>query len=232
MKKFSLTAIIALLLSAFSAQAQDSLIPVKKAKANKQGFYDKEISRLLIPTDTEFGMLCIPSFSVESSLAYDPKTHALVYIEADSSIWSRTFNAINHEENYVWRSNVLTQYRAPGTHMYIQPIPDEMAKDMKKLWKAAIKAAKTPKPEKKKVVTEDGKKLTITIEEITLDGTGWEYFCNGKRAKIQGNDKGGKGKVGDLINLTIELREAVRNHDAQKLESLHTKVKELRQMFK
>ncbi len=232
MKKFSLTAIVALLLSAFSVQAQDSLIPVKKVKDNSLFSYEKEISRLLIPSDTEFGMLCIPSFWCESSLTYNPKAHALVYIEADSSIWSRTFNAINHEENYVWRSNVLTQYRAPGTHMYVQPIPDEMAKDLKKLWKAAIKAAKTPKPEKKKVVTEDGKEIIVTVEIVTLDGTGWEYFINGKRAEIQigGGEK--KGKVGDLINLTIELREAVRNHDAQKLESLHTKVKELRQMFK
>lgn len=232
MKKFSLTAIVALLLSAFSAQAQDSLIPVKKAKANKQGFYDKEISRLLIPTDTEFGILCQPSFSVESSLTYNPKEHALVYIVADTSIWSRFLHASKYEENYVWRSKKLTLYHAPGTHIYIQAIPDEMAQDMKKLWKVAIKDAKTPKPEKKKVVTEDGKVLIMTIENVILDGTGWEYFINGKRAKIQGDDKGGKGKVGDLINLTIELREAVRNHDAQRLETLHAKVKELKQMFK
>lgn len=214
MKKFSLIAIIALLLSTFSAQAQDNLIPME----NTEGFYDKEISRLLIPSDMEFGMLCKPSFSAESSLTYNPEAHALVYIMADNSIWSRTYRATHHLEknekkSNSWVYNELTNYHAPGTQMYILPISDEMAQDLKKLWKAAIKDAKP------------------RIQNV-LDGTGWEYFINGKRAKIQGDDKGGKGKVGDLINLTIELREAVRNHDAPKLEALHTKVKELYQKFK
>lgn len=218
MKKFSLTAIVALLLSAFSAQAQDSLIPVKRVKDNSLIFYEKEISRLLIPSDTEFGMICIPSLWCESSLTYNPKAHALVYIEADTSIWHNTYYSIHHEEKisdkeFTWRENKLKQYHAPGTLMYVQPIPDEMAQDMKKLWKAAIKDAK-PR------------------QQNILDGTGWEYFINGKRAEIQIGGDEEKGKVGDLINLTIELRETVRNHDAQKLESLHTKAKELRQMFK
>lgn len=163
-------------------------------------------------------MICIPSLWCESSLTYNPKAHALVYIEADSCIWHNTYYSIHHEEKisdkeFTWRENKLKQYHAPGTLMYVQPIPDEMAQDMKKLWKAAIKDAKP------------------RLQNI-LDGTGWEYFINGKRAEIQIGGDEEKGKVGDLINLTIELREAVRNHDAQRLETLHAKVKELKQMFK
>ena len=32
------------------------------------------------------------------------------------------------------------------------------------------------------------------MEQFIFNGTGWEYFINRKRSKIQGDDKGGKGK--------------------------------------
>ena len=102
---------------------------------------------------------------------------------------------------------------------------------MKRLWKVAINQAKFPKKEIKEWKTEDGEVLIVEIENIVLDGTGWEYFINGKRAKIQGDDKGGKGKVGSLINLCIEQREVVRERDSQKLESLYPKVDSLYQVF-
>lgn len=44
MKKVSLTTIIALILSAFSAQAQAPLIPVEKAKENKEVFTTKKLT--------------------------------------------------------------------------------------------------------------------------------------------------------------------------------------------
>ena len=102
--------------------AQEHLLPVDK-KA-KETFYDKEIKRLLIPDDTEFGMISKPSFEFESSLTYDSEAHALIYIEADTSIWSRTFEASHRlerigESEFMWKSQQITFYRVPGTKMYM-----------------------------------------------------------------------------------------------------------------
>ena len=214
--------------------AQEHLLPVDK-KA-KETFYDKEIKRLLIPDDTEFGMICKPSFEFESSLTYDSEAHALIYIEADTSIWSRTFEASHRlerigESEFMWKSQQITFYRVPGTKMYMLPISDEMAQSLKRLWKVAINQAEFPEKERTKMKTEDGKVITVEIEEIVLDGTGWEYFFKGKRANFQGGNKGGKGKVGSLINLCIELREAVRKNDPHKMEFLYPKVDSLYQVF-
>jgi hypothetical protein len=80
--------------------------------------------------------------------------------------------------------------------------------------------------------TEDGKVITVEIEEIVFDGTGWEYFFKRKRANFQGGNKGGKGKVGSLINLCIELREAVRKNDPQKCAALQPQIDSLYKEFK
>ena len=215
--------------------AQEHLLPVDK-KA-KETFYDKEIKRLLIPDDTEFGMICKPSFEFESSLTYDSEARALVYIEADSSIWSRTYQASHRLERigegvFMWKSQQITSYNAPSTKMYMLPISDEMAQSLKRLWKVAINQAEFPEKVRTKMKTEDGKVITVEIEEIVLDGTGWEYFFKGKRANFQGGNKGGKGKVGSLINLTIELRNAVRENDSQKCASLQSQVDSLYKEFK
>ncbi|MBR5803179.1 MAG: hypothetical protein IKY31_02380 [Bacteroidaceae bacterium] len=215
--------------------AQEHLLPVDK-KA-KETFYDKEIKRLLIPDDTEFGMICKPSFEFESSLTYDSEAHALIYIEADTSIWSRTYQASHRlerisEREFMWKSQQTTSYHAPGTKMYILPISDEMAQSLKRLWKVAINQAEFPEKVRTKMKTEDGKVITVEIEEIVLDGTGWEYFFKGKRANFQGGNKGGKGKVGSLINLTIELRNAVRENDSQKCAALQSQIDSLYKEFK
>lgn len=111
--------------------------------------------------------------------------------------------------------------------MYFLPVREEMVQAMRGLWNVAIGQAKFPKKEIKEWKTEDGEILIVEFENIVLDGTGWEYFLNGKHARIQGDDKGGKGKVGSLINLSIELREAVRKNDPQKMEALYSKVDSL-----
>ena len=69
----------------------------------------------------------------------------------------------------------------------------EMAQSLKRLWKVAINQAEFPEKERTKMKTEDGKVITVEIEEIVFDGTGWEYFFKGKRANFQGGNKGGKG---------------------------------------
>ena len=50
-------------------------------------------------------------------------------------------------------------------------------------------------------------------EVHTLDGTKWEYFINGKRAKSH-------SKQNPFVNFTNELKEAVRNGDASRINSL------------
>jgi hypothetical protein len=70
------------------------------------------------------------------------------------------------------------------------------------------------------------------MDQNILDGTGWEYFFNGKRAKIQVGGEGSKGKVGSLINLCIELREAIRKNDPQKCAALHPRIDSLYKEFK
>ena len=132
----------------------------------------------------------------------------------------------------MWKSQQTTFYRVPGTKMYMLPISDEMAQSLKRLWKVAINQAEFPEKERTKMKTEDGKVITVGIEEIVLDGTGWEYFFKGKRANFQGGNKGGKGKVGSLINLCIELREAVRKNDPQKCAALQPRIDSLYKEFK
>ena len=217
MKK--LVFILLALLAGIGAEAQETLIPISKKErkiishSKELKLYDEEIKRLLIPAATEFGMICKPSLSREFSLTYDPIAHALVYIEADESIWGGT-NTREYWDESLSKTVIeeKTSYHAPGTNMYTLPISDEMAKSLKRLWKVAINQAKP---------------MTQNI----LDGTGWEYFIGKKRAKIQVGGEGGKGKVGSLINLCIELREAVRKNDPQKMESLYPKVDSLYQVF-
>ena len=223
--------ILLALLAGIGAEAQETLIPINEETVSIEE-YDREIERLLVPANTEFGMNCIPSFDVESSLTYDSVAHALVYIEAETSIWRRLQQATSFLEKNVWKNKVMTFYHAPGTKMYLLPIRDEMAQTMRQLWNAAIGQAKFPPKRRIEAKTKNGETIIIdNIEDIVLDGTGWEYFINGKRAKIQGDDKGGKGKVGSLINLCIELREVVRERDSQKMESLYPKVDSLYQVF-
>ena len=197
--------------------AQEHLLPVDK-KA-KETFYDKEIKRLLIPDDTEFGMICKPSFEFESSLTYDSEARALVYIEADTSIYLRTFRASHYleqisEREFMWKSREITSYNAPGTRMYVLPSSAEMVQSLKRLWKVAAIGQDKP------------------IEPLTFNGNAWEYFIGKKRGKIEVNEKGGKGKVRSLINLTIELRNAVRENDSQKCAALQSQIDSLYKEFK
>lgn len=85
--------ILLFLLTGVSMRAQETLIPINEETVSIEE-YDREIERLLVPADTEFGMICRPSFEVESSLTYDSVAHALVFIEADASIWSRRFHQV------------------------------------------------------------------------------------------------------------------------------------------
>ncbi len=215
--------ILLALLAGIGAEAQETLIPISKKErkiishSKELKLYDEEIKRLLIPAATEFGMICKPSFEFESSLTYDSEARALVYIEAETSIWHNSYRARHYlepisERESAWKTKKMTSYHAPGTNMYTLPISDEMAKSLKRLWKVAINQAKP-------------------MEQNILDGTGWEYFIGKKRAKIQVGGEGGKGKVGSLINLCIELREAVRKNDSQKMEALYPKVDSLYQVF-
>ena len=58
-------------------------------------FARNELTRLLMPKDVEFGVVCQPSFSPEWALSYDSTTHTLVCRKADKSIWHTTYKALH-----------------------------------------------------------------------------------------------------------------------------------------
>lgn len=60
------------LFAGIGAEAQETLIPINEETVSIKG-YDREIERLLVPATAEFGMICLPSFDVESSLTYNKK---------------------------------------------------------------------------------------------------------------------------------------------------------------
>ena len=98
MKKPFLTYL--LIVIAMTISAQEKLIRIESEdvawqKDNPQYlFFNKEKARLLMPQGAAFGVECIPSFSPEWSLTYDSVAHALVYNEAQKSIWYSTYGAM------------------------------------------------------------------------------------------------------------------------------------------
>ena len=101
MKKAIITVLLALV--AMTISAQEKLIRIDSEdiawqQENPQYlFFNKEKARLLMPQGAAFGVECIPSFSPEWSLTYDSVAHALVYNEAQKSIWQSTHEAVCRE---------------------------------------------------------------------------------------------------------------------------------------
>ena len=87
---------LAMVLFTLSGFAQEKLIRIDSASISCRqndlpaSFYDKELARLLIPQNTQFGVVRIPSLRCESSLTYDSVNHQLVYIEAATSMIAGT----------------------------------------------------------------------------------------------------------------------------------------------
>ena len=163
-------------------------------------FARNELTRLLMPKDVEFGVVCLPSFSPEWALSYDSTTHTLVCRKADKSIWQTTYKALHKlkkvdkkHSKWVPRKHPK-DYVAPNVQAYSLAITDEQVQMLKAIWTTAVGNAE--------------KKM-----DATLDGTSWEYFIDGQRAKARREDNA-------LVRFTNELADAVRTGDASRKDTL------------
>lgn len=166
-------------------------------------FYSEEISRLLIPTNTLFGMVLRPSLFKESSITYDAEHQVLVYttIDDNSSIWKCVCDATEVMEDGATRLRDKPEnYKAPKMKYYRLAISKKAAKNLTALWMAAVDAARPPK-----------------MGHTYLDGTTREFFINGKYAQTRGAKD---GRVLRLINLLNGLRTAIMDGDTQRAEML------------
>ena len=205
MKKIILSTII-LTLATLTATSQDKLIRVAEKSTSwrkekpKTTLVDREMARLLMPQGAAFGVECIPSFSPEWTLTYDSVARALVYCEAQTSIWHTTYQATHKkkkigEKRYKWVPRKRPKdYVAPDVKTFSLPISDDQVAKLRTVWKTAVYGA------------EDR-------EVFILDGVKWEYFIDGRRAKSH-RDKN------VLVVFTEELRKAVRNGDTNCKDSL------------
>ncbi len=163
-------------------------------------FARNELTQLLMPKDVEFGVVCKPSFSPEWALSYDSTAHALVYRKAEKSIWHTTYKALHKlkkidkkHSKWVPRKHPK-DYVAPNVQAYSLAITNEQVQMLKTIWTTAVGNAE--------------KKM-----DATLDGTSWEYFIDGQRAKARREDNA-------LVKFTNELADAVRTGDASRKDSL------------
>ena len=186
--------------------AQDRLIRIDSEderwwKSSRQmTFARNELARLLMPKDVEFGVVCKPSFSPEWALSYDSTAHTLVCRKADKSIWHTTYKALHKlkkvdkkHSKWVPRKHPK-DYVAPNVQAYSLAITDEQVQMLKAIWTNAVGNAE--------------KKM-----DATLDGTSWEYFIDGQRAKARREDNA-------LVRFTNELADAVRTGNVRKMGTL------------
>ncbi len=205
MKKKAASTVLLLLLT-LTAAAQERLIRVDSKDESRQRndlqttLNNKEKARLLMPQSAVFGMECIPSFSPEWTLTYDSTSHMLVYKIAKKSIWQATYLATHklkkiNEKSNKWVSRKRPKdYVAPGVQTFSLAISEEQAQTLREIWTIATVNA-------------------VDREVAILDGTKWEYFINGRRAKTHSN------KV-TLVKFTNELAEAVKTGNKCRRDSL------------
>ena len=186
--------------------AQDKLIRVDSESLAWQKddpqylFANKEKARLLMPQGAAFGVECIPSFSPEWTLTYDSVAHVLVYKIAEKSIWYTTYRSM-HKLKKVSKNHSKSvprkhpkNYEAPDVKTYTLSVTPEQVQKLRAIWRTAVGAA------------EDR-------EIFMLDGTKWEYFIDGRRAKSH-------REKNVLVTFTNELAEAVETGNVSRKDSL------------
>ena len=206
-KKTILTTLLTLV--AMTISAQEKLIRIDSEDIAWQQdnpqylFFNKEKARLLMPQGAAFGVECIPSFSPEWSLTYDSVAHALVYNEAQKSIWYSTYGAMYKKKTITKNGRKIAKrklrkhpkdYVAPDVKTYSLPINVEQAQMLKAICSDAIG---TSEPR----------------EDSMLDGTTWIYFIGEQRAKARTEDN-------FIVKLTDKLVEAVKAGDVSRCDSL------------
>ena len=208
MKRQIITILLAFLATIGVAQGQlvkllrvDSASVAWRKNRPQSVFFDKEKARLLMSEGAAFGVECIPSFSPEWALTYDSIAQSLVYREAEENIHAKTFKAWykskkvlgkRHHSRWVQRKHPKG-YEAPAVKSYAVALTPAHAEMLRTIWANAVGSA------------ENG-------EVYILDGTKWEYFINGKRAKSHSEQN-------KLVKFTNELKELIRNGDATSINA-------------
>ena len=203
MRKALLSLILALV--ALTATAQERLIRVDsettawRKNSPRMAFFDNEKSRLLMPQGAAFGVECIPSFSSEWTLTYDSMAHALIYREAQKSIWHATYQAMHKKKKGKKHSKWVPRrrpkdYVPPEVKTFSLTVSDDQAATLREIWATAVHNA-------------------VEREVNILDGVKWEYFIDGQRAKTHSDKKA-------LVKFTNQLAEAVWTGNAARKDSL------------
>lgn len=203
-KKVVATVLFTLVTQTMAAQGRliriDSEDETWWKNSRQMTFARNELARLLMPKDVEFGVVCQPSFSPEWALSYDSTAHTLVCRKVDKSIWHTTYKALHKlkkvdkkHSKWVPRKHPK-DYVAPNVQAYSLAITDEQVQMLKAIWTNAVGNAE--------------KKM-----DATLDGTSWEYFIDGQRAKARREDNA-------LVRFTNELADAVRTGNVRKMGTL------------
>ena len=203
--------IILLALIGVSGVAQNKLVKLLRVDSAsvawrkdrpQTAFFDKEKTRLLMPEGAALGVACIPSFSPEWMLTYDSISQSLVYREAEENIHAKTFRAWykskkiwgkRHHYRWVQRKRPK-HYEAPAVKSYSIAVTPNQAEMLRAIWTSVVGSA-------------------VEGEVYMMDGTKWEYFINGKRAKSYSEQN-------LSVKFANELKEAVRNGDTGNINSL------------
>ena len=207
MKKTIITVLLALV--AMTISAQEKLIRIGSEDIAWQQdnpqylFFNKEKARLLMPQGAAFGVECIPSFSPEWSLTYDSVAHALVYNEAQKSIWFSTYGAM-------YKKNTITKNGRKIAKRKLRKHPKDYVAPDVKTFTHAIDAGQT---QMLKAILSDAIGTSEPRKDCMLDGTTWIYFIGEQRAKARTEDN-------FIVKLTDKIVEAVKAGDASRCDSL------------
>ena len=209
MKKQIITILFALL--AIPGLAQNKLVKLLRVDSASVAwrkdrpqtvFYDKEKARLLLLESAAFGVECIPSFSPEWTLTYDSITCSLVFKEVEKNLWGTTFKAWykskkiwgkRHHYRWVQRKHPKG-YEAPVVKTCAIAVSPDHAEMLRTIWTCVVGSA-------------------VEGEVYMMDGTKWEFFINGKRAKSHSEQN-------SYVKFANELKEAIRDGDTSNINSL------------
>ena len=198
-----LMALVVILFVPTISMAQDKLTRVesrdftRRAADAELSFHDQEMERLLIPKETEFGVLCVPSFTPEWAITLDAKAHALVLKESEENIWYHK-RGFDHWDEYTHKEGEKRpkKYKSPKVKTYQLTIAADMVPLLTAIWKSAI-----------------GTAVERDRNIIMMDGTRWKYFINGEQAESS-------YQKNPLVQFTNELKEAIITGNRSHAESL------------
>ena len=172
--------------------------------------YEKELERLLVPQNTQFGVIRATPFLPESSLAYDSVNHTLVYTKAWRSIYNEAgeatmkFKKAGNDMVKVVPRKKIRDYFAPQVQTCTLAITDDEAQELKERWLDAVRNAEEK-------------------EGRALDGTRWEFFIGDQRATSYEAHEA-------FVKYANELMDSVYNEYQLRLEAKYSEntVKKIR----